>query len=147
LWTLTERRASNLLAVRVFSGLSGAQRALLIVCSVCTTGFTVTFLTWASLTEFRGEKMYSFDEIEEAQEKALDFFRKSPYYTDDNVSMYRAVFGVMNSSLPKKTTEDSLSRVTANRMADEPAEPLGFSRLVPNQMPQVRKYGSFGTGS
>jgi hypothetical protein len=80
--------------------------------------------------------MYTFEEIEKAQEKALDFFRNSPYYTDDNVSMYRAVFGVMNSSLPKKTREDSLSRVEANRMADEPAEPMND-----------RRYGSFGTGS
>jgi hypothetical protein len=80
--------------------------------------------------------MYSFDEIEEAQDKALDFFRNSPYYTDDNVQMYKAVFGVMNANLPKATREDSLNRVDANRMADEPAEPMGD-----------RKYGSFGTGS
>ena len=64
--------------------------------------------------------MYSFDQIEEAQAKTLDHFRKSPYYTDDNVRMYNAVFGVMNTFLPKPTLEDSFSREKVNRINDEP---------------------------
>lgn len=43
--------------------------------------------------------MFTMEEILKAQADALDTYAESPYYTLDDVKMYRSVFGMMNTRL------------------------------------------------